>query len=47
MSRPPPIHGITAPQPRLTPLGAAGLALVIAVPCGIVVGLITWIAAIV
>lgn len=40
MRKPPPIHGISAPQPRLTALGAALLALAVAIPGGVLIGLI-------
>jgi hypothetical protein len=40
----PPIRGITAPAPRLTPAGAALLALAAALPGGLLIGLIGWLA---
>ncbi|MCW1956546.1 hypothetical protein [uncultured Lentibacter sp.] len=36
------VFGQTLPAPRLTPLGAALLALAIALPCGGVLGLLDW-----
>ncbi|WP_176556167.1 hypothetical protein [Rubellimicrobium rubrum] len=36
------VMGVTAPSARLTRLGAALLAIVIAVPGGVVIGLIGW-----
>ncbi len=36
------VHGQTLPEPRLTPLGAALLALAIAVPVGGLIWLAEW-----
>jgi len=37
-----PVHGHHAPPVRLTPLGAALLALAVALPCGAVLTLLDW-----
>jgi len=45
MSRPAPrVLGIIAPAPRLTPLGAAMLALAVALPGGALVAVLAWLA---
>jgi len=45
MSRPAPrVLGIIAPAPRLTPLGAALLALAVALPGGALVAVLAWLA---
>jgi hypothetical protein len=44
MARPPPIRGTTAHGPRLTPAGAALIALALALPGGLLIGLIGWLA---
>ncbi len=36
------VMGVTAPSARLTPLGAALLAMVVAVPGGVAISLIGW-----
>ena len=38
----PAVMGVTAPSVRLTPLGAALLALGVALPGGVLVGLVGW-----
>ena len=38
--KPGPVSGITAPGPRMTPLGAAITALLFAIPAGVVVTLL-------
>jgi hypothetical protein len=37
-----PVLGVTAPSVRLTPLGAALLALVLALPGGALLGVVAW-----
>lgn len=37
-----PVLGVSALSPRLTPVGAAIVALMIALPCGAIISLIDW-----
>lgn len=38
----PTVRGINAPTVRLTPLGAALIAAMVAIPAGLLIGLIDW-----